>query len=239
MPGLALILVLVILIVVLLAHMLARGWQGFDMLVRRIAGALLVLAAAYLAARGMALLAIPIGFLGLLLFANRGPFRPLGPATKAPGQTSRVRTAFLEMALDHDTGAMSGHVLAGVYAGRDLASLALRDLLVLWRECRAGDPQSRQLLEAYLDRTEPEWREAVRDNGGASGRSSGAARRETAPMTREEAYDVLGLKPGAAPEDVRSAHRALMKRLHPDQGGSNYLAAKINEAKAVLLSGEP
>jgi hypothetical protein len=242
MPGLTLILVLLILIVVLAAHIRAAGGQGAGMLVRRIGGALLVLSAAYLAARGMALLAVPLGFLGLMLFANRAPFSPMGTATKTPGQASRVRTAFLEMALDHDTGEMSGHVLAGVYAGRDLASLPLRDLLVLWRECRAGDPQSRQLLEAYLDRTEPEWRGALRENergnGWASGKGSGPARRETAAMTREEAYDVLGLEPGAAPEDVRSAHRNLMKRLHPDQGGSNYLAAKINEAKAVLLSGE-
>ncbi len=246
MQSLILLLVVLLLVVVLTRGLAAPGGQGLGMLTRRIGGGALIAGAAYMAATGRILLAVPLGFLGLLLVGRRTPFSPAGSAQKSPGQVSRVRTAFLEMSLDHDSGRMSGHVIAGVFAGRELDSLASANLIVLWRECRAGDPQSRQLLEAYLDRTHPEWRDQLRGSersrsGEDRSNGDGAAppmERERGPMSRGEAFEVLGLAPTASPDEIRSAHRNLMKRLHPDQGGSNYLAAKINEAKSVLLAGQ-
>ncbi|WP_269929514.1 DnaJ domain-containing protein [Aminobacter sp. HY435] len=152
-------------------------------------------------------------------------------ATKSPGRQSTVRTAALEMELDHDSGALSGIVLAGRQEGKSLALLGLAELKALLLEL-SGDPESRQLLETYLDGRFPVWREDAKPDGHDGQRvapGSGA-------MTKEEAYKVLGLEAGAAAADVRKAHRRLIQRLHPDLGGSSFLAARINEAKDVLLS---
>ena len=67
------------------------------------------------------------------------------------------------------------------------------------------------------------------------GANRNAAPTETGNMSREEAYEVLGLKPGASEYDIREAHKRLIKQSHPDQGGSDYLASKVNRAKDVLL----
>jgi hypothetical protein len=150
---------------------------------------------------------------------------------KSPGQRSTVRTAALEMELDHDTGALEGVVLAGRYEGRVLAELSPADLTALHAEL-GGDPESRQLLETYLDGRTPGWRDDVEPDGD---RREGVAP-STGAMTKEEAYKVLGLEPGAGVSEIRKAHRRLMQRLHPDLGGSSFLAARINEAKDVLLS---
>lgn len=151
-------------------------------------------------------------------------------------QQSSVETAWLRMSLDHGTGRMDGDILQGRYAGRRLSSLGFEDLILLLRDCRAADNQGAALLESYLDRTVGEdWREraASGDPGEAADPMSGAA--NGSAMTREQAWDVLGLKPGATADDVRAAHRRLMKKFHPDQGGSTYLAAQINRAKDLLL----
>jgi DnaJ-domain-containing protein 1 len=129
---------------------------------------------------------------------------------------------------------MDGKVLHGQFAGKLLSELPLAQLMEVWKECRAQDVQSARLLEAYLDRAAPDWRGAAGQSG-ASGRGSGAAP-TNGRMTPDEAYEVLGLSPGAGAPEVRRAHRELMKKLHPDRGGSTYLAAKINQAKDVLLS---
>jgi hypothetical protein len=186
--------------------------------------------AAFLMFRGHLEVAIPLGLFGLGLL-GWGPFASSSlfqRTIKTPGQVSRVRSAFVEMELDHDTGAMRGTVLAGKHEGASLDSLDVGTLLGLLPEI---DAESRALLEAYLDRRQPSWRDDVQGDA-AAGPNRAAPRGK---MTEEEAYQVLGVPAGAGPDEISRAHRSLMKKLHPDQGGSTYLAAQINEAKDVLL----
>ncbi|MGI9424473.1 MAG: DnaJ domain-containing protein [Hyphomicrobiaceae bacterium] len=187
-------------------------------------GTILIAIAIALASRGAAAYAFPIGTFGLWLLFRSGGGRRSVPSS---GQTSQVRTDHLEMELDLETGAMHGRVLKGVFAGREIERMAPAELALLWQDCRFEDPQSAQLIEAYLDRIHATWREDMsraESEAGAGGF-----------MTPEEAYNILGLEPGASAEDIRRAHRDLMKKLHPDRGGSSYLATKINEAKDLLL----
>jgi hypothetical protein len=199
--------------------------------VKLIGGAGALGGAAFLAARGQFGLAIPLGLTGLGLLG----WIPWGPAgfgariRRSSGQSSRVRSAFVEMELDHDTGALRGRILAGTHEGVSLDALPVPTLVALM----AGiDAESRALLAAYLDRRDPSWREHADEDAGA-GRSGSA--RSSGPMTEQEAYQILGVEPGASAAEIGRAHRGLMKKLHPDQGGSTYLAARINEAKDVLL----
>lgn len=156
-----------------------------------------------------------------------------GPSS---GQQSEVGSRYLRMSLDHDTGVMSGMVLEGDYRGRELSELSADELLDLLRQCRADDPQSASLLEAWLDRTQPDldWRAAMAGGGQAHG-SDRAARAGDSQMTRAEALRILGLEEGADDKTIKDAHRRLVQKLHPDHGGSSYLAARINEAKDFLL----
>lgn len=149
------------------------------------------------------------------------------------GQTSSVSTRYLDVTLDHDTGAMDGTVREGRFAGRRLGELDLEQLRSLLAECRSEDAQAAAVLEAYLDR---EHGAAWRDGEQASARS-GAAPAADGHMSTTEAQQILGVQPGAGRDEVISAHRRLMQKLHPDRGGSGYLAAKINQAKDVLLDG--
>ena len=135
------------------------------------------------------------------------------------------------MELNHDTGGLEGLVLAGRHESRTLGEMSLAQLRELYGEL-AGDSESRQLLETYLDGRFPVWREDAKANGGdGHGVAPGSG-----AMTKEEAYKILGLEAGATTADIRKAHRRLMQRLHPDLGGTSFLAARINEAKDVLLS---
>ncbi len=152
------------------------------------------------------------------------------------GQASTVETRFLHMTLDHTSGAMDGDVVEGPFAGRRLGDLTLPELLVLLQACAAADAQSEQVLEAYLDRNHPDWRDHIgagqEDAGSGGGRGSstwGGA------MTREEALQVLGLEEGADEEAIKAAYHRLMGGLHPDHGGSTYLATKLNQARDILI----
>jgi len=153
-----------------------------------------------------------------------------GTTTGTGGQTSSIRTHFLEVTLDHVSGEMDGLVLEGPFQGRRLSALDLEQLVDLLILCRSGDDQSAEVLEAYLDRVRGgDWRERA---GGGAGTAPPAA---DAALTPEEALAILGLAQGASKHEIRAAHRRLMQRFHPDRGGSDYLAAKINAAKRLLL----
>ena len=142
------------------------------------------------------------------------------------GQTSDLKTRYLQMVLDHDSGDLDGEVIDGTFAGRRLNSMSLPELVDLLRTCWAEDGQSAQVLEAYLDRTHGDWRE-----GAAGGKA------DSGTMSREEALQILGLEAGAGEDEIKEAHLRLIAGHHPDRGGSTYLAAKINQAKDVLLGG--
>ena len=203
----------------------------------KIGGGVVALAvAAFTGVKGELAVAIPIGIFGAGLL-GWSPFGTsgfggigglFGGGQRSPGQTSRVRSQFLDMTLDHDSGELRGQIVAGAYAGHALEEF---DLTQLTSMISGFDAESVSLLESYLDRRFPAWRQNAQGN--TAGWQSRAA--TGGKMTNEEAYQILGLEPGAGRDDIGRAHRALMKKLHPDQGGSTYLAARVNEAKDTLL----
>jgi hypothetical protein len=197
--------------------------------------------------------AVGVVLLGVLLFSGRGAQAMwslilFGPAlwrwikgiraartfarggAASPGQASDVETQLLAMGLDHDSGQMFGRVKGGRFEGQDLSDLDLPLLLDLMAELAARDPEGVPLLEAWLDRAHPDWRAEAR-SAPPPGRSPPGR------LTREEALAVLGLPEGAGEDDIRAAHRRLMRTAHPDTGGSDWLAARLNEARDILLGG--
>lgn len=208
----------------------AQGPQGGSLMpMVQLAGGLVLCCLSVLLAFGgprFLLLAIPLGAIGLALILNRQKNPALPAGGPAPGgRYSEVRTQWLDMVLDHGSGAMTGTVRDGTYQGRRLETLTEEEALALYAEA-SGDPQSVQVLDAFLDRTFEGWRDRASGAGDAGATQS---------MTREVALGVLGLSEGASDEEIRTAHRDLMKKLHPDQGGSTVLATQINAAKDFLL----
>lgn len=194
-------------------------------------------------------LAAPLFFLGTFALRNLTLLAQLWTWRKSPrgrpGDESRgrgagkssIRTAWLSMQLTHSSGQMDGEVLKGQFKSQRLSQLDLTSLLTLAQECR-DDEDSVQLLEAYLDRTHSDWREQVRGAGEGSERSeshgSAHSRHGAQTMTEALALEILGLDKGATREQIVAAHRRLMQKMHPDRGGSDYLAQRINEARDFL-----
>jgi hypothetical protein len=145
------------------------------------------------------------------------------------GNVSRVKSHYFFMELDHDTGTVAGAVRAGQFARADLIDLGEADTRALIAEV-SWDPDSLSLLESWLDANRRGWREYF-----AQTATGDAPHSEPSLDSLAEAYEVLGLQPGATDEEIRAAHRELMKAVHPDHGGSSYLASKINEARDRLL----
>lgn len=158
-------------------------------------------------------------------------FEPGGGSSA--GRVSRVATDSLSMELDHDSGRMTGSVTRGAFRGRDLGSMDLADLLTLWSDLRQADAASLPLLETWLDRIYPDnWRDAAdRVAAGTEPQSAPAS----GPLSRVEAFAILGLPEDASREAIAAAHKRLMRQFHPDLGGSSWLAARINQARDLLL----
>jgi hypothetical protein len=217
-------------------YMLARAYTSIDP--RRLVRGLRFGVGGALIAFGLLLIVAERWALGVLLAGagvsaimtgRIGPIN-LGGSRRSAGSASTVRSEWFEMQLDHDTGAMTGRVLKGSHAGAALGDLSDDVVKALAADVTA-DSESAALLEAYLDRRMPGWRDHVEDDSAAGPRRTPNA----SAMADEEAYEILGLLPGATQAEIRAAHRRLMKRVHPDQGGSTFLAAKINQAKDRLL----
>ena len=182
----------------------------------------------------MALRAMKGGVMGGWSRGPAGGFRQAGETAGGgpAGKTSDIATDMLAMQLDHRTGELEGEVLKGRFAGRSLNSLGLRDLLDLLGDCTRDDPRAVPLLETYLDRRHPDWRAA------AGAETNSQSRAEADPggsMDVATACRILDISPNASADDIKTAHRRLMNKLHPDHGGSSYLAAQLNQAKDVLL----
>jgi|TARA_B110000196_G_scaffold303903_1_gene300170 hypothetical protein len=197
--------------------------------------------ALFLLLTGRFALGLPLAFMAAA-FLRRWALPKLGPrigggSGPSTGRSSNVETDYLHMTLDHDSGAMRGEILRGTFAGRDLNDLNLDQLVELLGECQRHDGEAAQVLEAYLDRTQGgDWRQNAAGYS-RQGHSGQGARQKprTGGMTLAEACKVLGLDANPSPGEVREAHKRLMLKLHPDKGGSSYLAAKINQAKDLLL----
>jgi len=144
----------------------------------------------------------------------------------ANDQVSTFVSRFLHMQLNHGSGQLSGQVREGRFAGCDLDQLQQSELLVLLKELNV-DAESAELLQTYLERRfgenwAPEDHEQMPHPRGAD-------------MTVQTAYEVLGLAEDADRNTIIMAHRRLMQKLHPDHGGSSYLASRVNQARDVLL----
>jgi hypothetical protein len=221
---------------------LARAVRTFTTTFAALAGTGLLLSGRFglalitLIAAVMALRAMKGGVMGGWTGGPAGGFRTAGEATGSgpAGKMSDIATEMLSMQLDHRTGELDGDVLKGTFAGRSLASLGLRELFELLRACQLDDPRAVPLLETYLDRRHPHWR----DQAGSESEDHGQNRSEPnadGAMDVATACRVLDVSPNASADDIKAAHRRLMNKLHPDHGGSSYLAAQLNQAKDVLL----
>jgi hypothetical protein len=157
-------------------------------------------------------------------------------ASPGGGQSSSVQSRYVHMILNHDSGEMDGEILAGSLQGRKLSELPVKRLIALLGEF-SDDQDSLALLQTYLDRMHSDWRDYAGNDDYASDGAKHDKRNlgTSGQMSAQEAYEILGVAPDADKQQIIAAHRRLMQKLHPDRGGSSYLAAKINKAKDFLL----
>lgn len=152
--------------------------------------------------------------------------RPAGAGRKS----SSARTAYLAMTLDHQSGEIDGTILQGPHEGKQLSAISMKALVDLYTFYLKDDQESAKLLAAFIERTYGHhWQHT--NEGPQPGTS--------ASLDREEALSILGLDQDASEDDIIAAHRRLIQKLHPDRGGSDYLASRINQAKDSLLGKRP
>ncbi len=158
--------------------------------------------------------------------------KPLGQNSKSVnGQHSSVSSNYIQMTLDHASGAMNGTVLQGRFKDMHLQAMSLTQLLTLFHEIQ-NDHDSVALLQTYLDHAHRNWREQAQSAGANQySKESG----NSASLSHSEACQILGVEMDADRAEIIAAHKRLMQKIHPDRGGSPYLAAKINQAKDFLL----
>jgi len=142
---------------------------------------------------------------------------------------SRIRTQSLVMSLDQVSGRMHGEIISGEFAGRQLADLTTDELKAFYQYCEQHDTEAVRILQAYIARERQDWEDAPSDE------AQDASKLPSGELSVRDAFDILGLEPDSSKEQVIQAHRSLMMQFHPDKGGSNYFASKVNEAKTVLL----
>lgn len=236
---------LVILIGILIALFLALRWftrsnpASVSKALRRLGLAALVALGLWLVLTGKVagLFAVAAGLAPWIMRALRlhSMWKSVGrmgsrTAQASPGNKSSVQTRFFRMSLDHDTGELDGEILEGPGKGSLLSQVNFEQAMDLWSRAQV-DPPSLQVLESWLDRTWPDWREKA----GAGPGSEQPSAAGTGAMTRDEAWEILGLQPNASADDIKAAHRRLMRMVHPDHGGSTWLASRINQARDLLL----
>ncbi|MDQ0393925.1 DnaJ domain-containing protein [Labrys monachus] len=202
---------------------------ALDRLLRRGGSFLAFALAIFMLTRGEIGLAVPL----FILAAGLRGWLPRMSKTAFPRPHLRgnyVRTATMTVMLDPTRRPVDGQVTAGRFAGRKLSTMQPAELLALRQEI-AADFFGRSILEAYLDRRLSGWREHFQDDS-AAGRRGGAS---SDSMSKQEAYEILGVQPGSSADDIRRAHRTLMKKIHPDKGGTTQMAARVNQARDILL----
>ena len=222
-----------VLLLILSARASSANTSKLIGVIRKILGGALLVLAGYLGFQRHIPYMMTVGGAGLALLGWDRIFSRNKVRTShnpGAGNISSVRSEFIEMELDQNSNKISGQVVKGKFAGADLDNLSESDLVELYREC-FDDEQSRSLLEAYFDRREPNWREKFGENRDSSSHTASKGGK----MTKEEAYEILGLNSNASKEDIIEAHKRLIGQLHPDRGGTNFLAATINRAKDTLL----
>ncbi|NRB20221.1 MAG: DnaJ domain-containing protein [Rhodobacteraceae bacterium] len=194
-------------------------------------GVVLIAAGIWLFFFRVVALAIPLLILGTILLLPRNA--TMDNATMGRGstaRTSRVRSAHLEMTLDHETGNIDGRILTGKRQGQVLSDLTLHELLRYHAEVQT-DQETVKLFETFLDSAHPDWRDQM-DESAARGEKTSPLSRQ---LSRDEAYRLLGLELESSEKDIREAYHRLIMRVHPDSGGSAALTAQITEARDRLL----